>query len=89
VKPDYLPTEDLDCLIVGGYFSQGMRKGGKITVWLLAVADEKDIDPDGHPKRFLTFCKVRRTSACSSRLTQSRNCKWAEVRDGVGFSPLW
>jgi len=59
VKPDYLPTEDLDCLIVGGYFSQGIRKGGKMTVWLLAVADDKDKDLDGHPKRFLTFCKVR------------------------------
>jgi ATP-dependent DNA ligase len=61
VKPDYMPTDDLDCLIVGGFFSQGRRLGGTMTVWLLAVAAE---NPDGHPTRFLTFCKVP-TPRCS------------------------
>ena len=27
IKPDYLPTEDLDCLVVGGNFGTGKRGG--------------------------------------------------------------
>ena len=55
-KPDYLPTEDLDCLVVGGFYGTGSR-GGTVAQWILAIADRPTACAT-EPTQFLTFCKV-------------------------------
>jgi len=55
LKPDYLPTEDLDCLVLGGYYGTG-RQGGVVAQWLLGLAERRTTGH--HPDRFLTFCRV-------------------------------
>ena len=49
LKPDYLPTEDLDVVVVGGFKGTGALRGGKIAEYLVgiveapkAVGDERD-----------------------------------------------
>lgn len=50
LKPEYIDGvgDDLDLLIVGGYYSSGCRRGGTISHFLLGVAGPKDdTTPDG------------------------------------------
>jgi len=68
LKPDYLPTEDLDVIVVGGFRGTGKLRGGKIAEYLLGVVEEvqekEDEEDDGPkkpkklPTRVLTFAKV-------------------------------
>jgi DNA ligase-4 len=53
VKPDYLEQMDLDCLIIGGYNGTG-RHGGKVSEYLLALADAL---PNQNPTRWVSFCR--------------------------------
>lgn len=54
IKPDYSEgTDDLDLLIIGGYFGTG-RKAGKICYFLLGVAEESS----GEPDKFLSVARV-------------------------------
>jgi len=56
VKPEYQNQlmDQLDLLVLGGYYGSG-RGGGKITHFLLGVADRED---GGDTSRFLSFCRV-------------------------------
>ena len=54
-KPDYLQTEDLDVLIIGAFNGTGWR-GGKISMFLLAVAEKPH--GGGDPCVFHSFCRV-------------------------------
>ena len=39
IKPDYLPTEDLDVVIIGGFYGTGRQRGGKIAEYLLGIVE--------------------------------------------------
>ena len=70
LKPDYLPTEDLDVVVVGGFKGTGALRGGKIAEYLVgiveapkAVGDERDplgegTKTPGFPTRVISFSKV-------------------------------
>lgn len=57
IKPEYVNNlmDELDVLVVGGYFGVGHRSG-MMSHFLCAVADRKD--GEDKPKRFCSFCKV-------------------------------
>lgn len=59
LKPDYLPTEDLDCLIIGGFYGTGKR-GGKISEYLLGIveAPPAGAPPGTLPTHVVSFAKV-------------------------------
>jgi DNA ligase-4 len=54
-KPDYRHTEDLDLLIIGAFNGTGWR-GGKMSMFLLAVAEKPH--GGGDPCVFHSFCRV-------------------------------
>lgn len=61
IKPDYMVEfgENLDCVIIGGYYGTG-RRGGILSSFLCGLrASKKEID-DGtaHPEKFFSFFKV-------------------------------
>ena len=58
VKPEYVGglMDELDLLIVGGYFGSGSRSG-MVSHFLCAVA-KPNPDGDDHPKEFLSVGKV-------------------------------
>ena len=39
LKPDYLPTEDLDVVVMGGFYGTGRLRGGKIAEYLVGVVE--------------------------------------------------
>lgn len=50
LKPEYIDGvgDDLDLLVVGGYYGSGGRRGGMISHFLLGVAGSKeDTTPEG------------------------------------------
>ncbi len=51
LKPDYLPTEDLDVVVVGGFKGTGALRGGKIAEYLVGIVEAPrrrgDGDEDG------------------------------------------
>ncbi|CAF0874039.1 unnamed protein product [Brachionus calyciflorus] len=58
VKPDYMLglNDDLDLLVLGGYYGSG-RWSGLISHFLVGLGlDEKN--GDTHPKKFYTLCKI-------------------------------
>ena len=57
LKPEYLEGvgDDLDLLIVGGYYGSGSRRAGVISHFLLAVCASENPETDSV---FMTFCKV-------------------------------
>jgi len=58
IKPDYIDSlmDQLDVLIIGGYFGVG-RRGGMISHFLCAVAVPPQ-NAHNHPSIFHSFCKV-------------------------------
>ena len=56
VKPEYQNElmDQLDLLVLGGYYGSG-RGGGKVTHFLMGVADREE---GGDTNRFLSFCRV-------------------------------
>ena len=60
LKPDYLPTEDLDCLIIGGFYGTGKARGGKISEYLLGIveAPPSGAPPGTLPTHVMSFAKV-------------------------------
>jgi DNA ligase 4 len=58
IKPEYVDSlsDQLDVLVVGGYYGTGRRSGGP-SHFLLAVAQAPDL-PGSYPSKFLSFCKV-------------------------------
>lgn len=57
IKPEYLATEDLDCVIIGGYYGTGMRRGGKISEYLLGIVKSPSL-PGTSPSKVISFSKV-------------------------------
>lgn len=61
IKPDYMEEfgENLDCVIIGGYYGTG-RRGGMLSSFLCGLrASKSDIDNgDAHPEKFFSFFKV-------------------------------
>ena len=57
IKPDYLPTEDLDVVIIGGFYGTGVRRGGKIAEYLLGIVETPTM-PDAQPTHVVSFSKV-------------------------------
>lgn len=57
IKPDYLHKHDLDAVVVGSFFSKGMRgqDHASLTQFLLALPDRGEGEPG--PVQWLTFCK--------------------------------
>ena len=52
IKPDYLPTEDLDVVIIGGFYGTGVRRGGKIAEYLLGIVETPTFARrPAHPRR--------------------------------------
>ena len=63
LKPDYVHDmgDELDLLIIAGYYGEGNRRGGAISHFLLglqAPASEKHKHPNVEHPRFYPFCKV-------------------------------
>lgn len=58
VKPEYMQEygENLDCVIIGGYFGSGRRGGGLSSFMCGLRADESK--PGSNPERFVSFFKV-------------------------------
>lgn len=54
--------DNLDLLILGGYYGEGRRRSGAISHFLLGVTEPRDAskaDSDSKaPRRYYTFCKV-------------------------------
>lgn len=57
IKPDYLPTEDLDVIIIGGFYGTGVRRGGKIAEYLLGIVETPTV-PGAQPTHVVSFSKV-------------------------------
>jgi len=57
IKPDYLPTEDLDVVIIGGFYGTGRQRGGKIAEYLLGIV-ETPTREGARPTRVMSFSKV-------------------------------
>lgn len=79
IKPEYIGglMDELDILIVGGYFGVGHR-GGLMSHFLCAVAvlDEGSGEEEKKPKVFHSFCKVG--SGYSKKQLKDFNLKLAE-----------
>ena len=58
IKPEYIDglMDDLDLIIVGGYFGSGVR-GGMLSHFMCAVKKSTPSDCDGLPE-FISFCRV-------------------------------
>ena len=60
VKPDYMTEfgENLDCLIVGGYYGSGHR-GGRLSSFMCGLrVDQNQISQGANPMKFYSFFKV-------------------------------
>jgi DNA ligase-4 len=59
IKPEYVDSlsDQLDLVIIGGYYGTGRRRGGMISHFMCGVAVQAD-DPADKPIVFHSFCKV-------------------------------
>ncbi|KAK9838672.1 hypothetical protein WJX74_001090 [Apatococcus lobatus] len=57
LKPDYVKQSELDAVIIGGLYGKRQRRAGRITEFLLALAEEP-LDRSQAPTRFISFCRV-------------------------------
>lgn len=53
IKPDYIDgmSENLDLIVLGGYFGDGSRRAGGVSHFLLGVIDEKASDDPNYPNK--------------------------------------
>ena len=56
LKPDYLPTEDIDVVVMGGFYGTGRLRGGKIAEYLIGACESGA--PGAPPLRAVSFSKV-------------------------------
>ncbi|KAF8451829.1 ATP dependent DNA ligase domain-containing protein [Terfezia claveryi] len=80
VKPEYMTEfgEDLDCLIVGGYYGSG-RRGGFLSSFLCALRVDGSFRAPGDPdNKFWSFCKVGGglTAADYTKIQHMTRGKW-------------
>ncbi|KAI9667204.1 MAG: DNA ligase (ATP) [Bathelium mastoideum] len=60
VKPEYMTEfgEDLDCVVVGGYYGSGHR-GGRLSTFLCGLrVDQNQVRHGANPMKTYSFCKV-------------------------------
>lgn len=60
VKPEYMTGfgQDLDCLIIGGYWGSG-RRGGYLSSFMCGLrVPDPDVSGSALDQKFLSFCKV-------------------------------
>ncbi|KAF9630396.1 DNA ligase ATP-dependent [Lasiodiplodia theobromae] len=60
VKPEYMTEfgEDLDCVVIGGYFGSGKR-GGNLSSFLCGLrVDQSQVDRGANPMKCFSFFKV-------------------------------
>ena len=64
IKPEYVGglMDELDVLVIGGYFGVGSR-GGMMSHFMCGVAVPSE--DDEHPQVFHSFCKVRECTCLS------------------------
>ena len=72
IKPDYLKTEDLDVLLIGGYYGAGELRGGKISQFLVGIIESTNASPLTAGIKIMSFCKVG-TGISGSELDDMRN----------------
>jgi DNA ligase-4 len=95
VKPDYIHgmRDNLDVLIVGSYYGEGMRRSGDISHFLLAVAKDFDRSKQEQPDDFLVFGKVGsgysipELAALRNRLKDSA-VKWPESTSSAEYKKM-
>ena len=80
VKPEYMTEfgENLDCLIIGGYYGSGYR-GGRLSSFLCGLrVDQNQISQGANPMRFFSFFKVGGgfTAADYAELRHRTDGKW-------------
>ena len=80
VKPEYMTEfgENLDCVIIGGYYGSGHR-GGKLSSFLCGLrVDENQVSLGADPMRFYSFFKVGGgfTSADYAAVRHKTDGKW-------------
>lgn len=70
IKPDYSHSQELDCVVLGGYYGSGY-KGGKVSQWLMGVRAAVPGGGGGvegkeerSPYTFISFCRVRAELQC-------------------------
>ncbi len=56
LKPDYVRQSEIDAVIIGGLYGEGQRRSGRISQYLLALAEEP-LDRQQPPSRFISFCR--------------------------------
>ncbi|GLI63887.1 hypothetical protein VaNZ11_007004 [Volvox africanus] len=57
VKPDYVDSSEFDTVIIGAAWGTGGRRGGRLSEYLLALADTPRL-PGAEPSTFVSFCRV-------------------------------
>ena len=80
VKPEYMTEfgENLDCLIIGGYYGSGHR-GGRLSSFLCGLrVDQNQISQGASPMKFYSFFKVGGgfTAANYAELRHRTDGKW-------------
>ncbi len=80
VKPEYMTEfgENLDCVIIGGYYGSGHR-GGKLSSFMCGLrVDENQVRQGADPMKFFSFCKVGGgfTSADYAAIRHQTDGKW-------------
>ena len=60
IKPDYLSSEDLDVVLIGGYYGAGELRGGKISQFLCGIVEATNdpISTASDGVKIMSFCKV-------------------------------
>ena len=80
VKPEYMTEfgENLDCLIIGGYYGSGHR-GGRLSSFMCGLrVDQNQISQGANPMKFYSFFKVGGgfTAADYAELRHRTDGKW-------------
>ena len=80
IKPEYMTEfgENLDCVIIGGYYGSGKR-GGALSSYLCGLrVDENQIRQGANPKKFYSFFKVGGgfTATDYANLRHATDGKW-------------
>jgi len=80
VKPEYMTEfgENLDCVIIGGYYGSGHR-GGKLSSFMCGLrVDENQVRQGADPMKFFSFFKVGGgfTSADYAAVRHKTDGKW-------------
>lgn len=61
VKPEYMNEfgEDLDCIVIGGYYGSGARRGGSLSSFMCGLrVDQHQVRQGANPQKCFSFFKV-------------------------------